>query len=96
MQPLPYHDDRDHLRRYLLDASTGYFTPAGQKELNPNHSLRITSVLGSSYAYNLAAAVQWVARNVGESEADGLAAWLSDSLTNGDDAGLNADLTGGA
>lgn len=96
MQPLPYHDDRDHLCRELLDNSTAYFTPAGQKELNPNHSLRITSVLGSAYAYNLAAAIQWVAKNVGETEADALAAWLSDSLTNGDDDGLNTDLGGGA
>ncbi len=95
-EPLPYHDDRDHLRRELLDNSTAYFTPAGQKEINPNHSLRITSVLGSAYAYNLAAAIQWVAVNVGGTEADGLAAWLSGSLTNGDDDGLNEDITGEA
>lgn len=92
MTALPYHDDRDHLRRELLENSTAYFTPAGQKQINPNHNLRITSVLGSAYAYNLAAAIQWVAKNVGGTEADGLAAWLSDSLTNGDDDGLNEDL----
>jgi hypothetical protein len=93
MKPLAYHDDRNHLRRDLLDNGTAYFTPAGQA-LNPNHALRITSVLGSSYAYNLAAAVQWVALNVGDDAADQLADWLSDSLTNGDDAGLNTDITG--
>ncbi|MFJ2630912.1 hypothetical protein ACIO6U_02970 [Streptomyces sp. NPDC087422] len=96
MKPLTYHDDRDRLRRELLENSTAYFTPAGQKELNPNHSLRITSVIGSSYAYNLAATVQWVALHVGEEAADALADWLSNSLTNGDEDGLNTDLTGGA
>lgn len=93
MQRLPYHDDRNHLRRNLVECSTTYFTPVGESKLSPAHAERITSVLGSSLAYNLAAAIEWVARNVGEEEADDLAAWLSNSLTNGDEDGLNEDLT---
>lgn len=96
MKPLPYHDDRNHLRRELLDVSTTYFTPPGEPELSPLHAERITSVLGSVYAYNLAATIEWVARNVGDEAADELAAWLSDSLTNGDDEGLNTDIEGEA
>lgn len=97
MKPLPYHDDRDHLRRELLEIDRNYFTfrytpePGGaiDAEKAAHHT---ACVLGSGYAYNLAAAVQWVARNVGDDQADELAAWLSDSLTNGDEDGLNEDL----
>lgn len=89
MKPLPHHENRDDLRRQLLDASRDYF-PNPQLDTDP--VLRIAFLLGSAYAYNLAAAVQWVALNVGEEAADGLARWLSESLVNGDDEGLNEDL----
>jgi hypothetical protein len=97
MQPLPYHDDRNHLRRNLLDASRDYFTfryrpESGTEADSEKADHHIAAVLGSGYAYNLAAAIGWVARNVSEEAADGLAAWLSDSLTNGDDQGLNEDI----
>lgn len=92
MTKLPYHDDRDHLRRNLLDASRTYFPATGANGADADPALRTACVLGSGYAYNLAAAIQWVARNVGEGAADGLAAWLSNSLTNGDDDGLNEDI----
>lgn len=97
MQPLPYHDDRNHLRRELVENSRDHFAfryrPESGAEADAEKSdHHIASVLGSGYAYNLAAAVQWVARNVGEVAANGLAAWLSDSLTNGDDQGLNEDI----
>lgn len=92
MNRLPYHDDRNHLRQELLNASHDYFPATGAAGANADPALRMASVLGSGYAYNLAAAIEWVARNVNEEAADGLAAWLSDSLTNGDDEGLNEDL----
>jgi hypothetical protein len=93
MNPLPYHENRNELRRELLDASRDYFPATGAAGANADPVLRIACVLGSGYAYNLAAAVEWVARNVGDDQADGLAAWLSDSLTNGDDDGLNEDVS---
>lgn len=93
MKPLPHHDNRNHLRRDLVDASQTLFTPAGQKEPSPWEGTRTASMYGSSCAYNLAAAIQWVALNIGGEQADQLAAWLSESLTNGDDDGLNDDLT---
>lgn len=92
MKPLPYHDDRDHLRRELMENSSDYFPATGAAGAKADPALRMASVLGSGYAYNLAAAIQWVARNIGEEAADGLAAWLSDSLTNGDDQDLNNDI----
>lgn len=92
MNRLPYHDNRDHLRQELLNASHDYFPATGSAGQNADPALRMACVLGSGYAYNLAAAIQWVARNCTEQAADGLAAWLSDSLTNGDDEGLNEDL----
>jgi hypothetical protein len=92
MKPLPYHDDRNDLRRSLLDASRDYFPATGAAGANADPALRMACVLGSGYAYNLAAAVQWVACNVGEDQADNLAEWLSDSLTNGDDEDLNSDI----
>lgn len=92
MKALPYHDDRNDLRRGLLEASRDYFPATGAAGANADPALRIACVLGSGYAYNLAAAVEWVARNVGSGQADELAAWLSDSLTNGDDDGLNEDV----
>lgn len=97
MSPLPYHDDRNHLRRELLENSRDYFgfryRPQPGAEVDEEKAAHhIASVLGSGYAYNLAATVEWVARHVGEEKADELAAWLSDSLTNGDDDGLNEDL----
>lgn len=92
MTALPYHDDRNHLRRDLLTASRDYFPATGAAGANAEPAFRIACVLGSGYAYNLAAAIQWVARNVGEDQADELAAWLSDSLTNGDEEGLNEDI----
>ena len=92
MNRLPYHDDRNHLRQELMDASRDYFPATGAAGANADPALRMASVLGSGYAYNLAAAIEWVSRNVNEEAADGLAAWLSDSLTNGDDDGLNEDL----
>jgi len=90
--PLPYHENRNHLRQELLDTSREYFPAAGAAGANADPDLRMASILGSAYAYNLAAAIQWVAKNVTEDAADGLAAWLSDSLTNGEDDGLNEDL----
>lgn len=97
MNPLPYHDDRNHLRRELLENSRDYFTFRYRPELGAEADAEkadhhIAAVLGSGYAYNLAAAIQWVARNVNDDAADGLASWLSDSLTNGDDQGLNEDI----
>lgn len=93
MKPLPYHENRNELRQGLLDASRDYFPATGRAGSDADPVLRMACVLGSGYAYNLAAAVQWVARNVGEEAADGLAGWLSDSLTNGDEDGLNEDLS---
>ncbi|SDN18503.1 hypothetical protein [Streptomyces wuyuanensis] len=93
MKPLPYHENRTELRRELLDASRDYFPATGSAGVDADPALRMASVLGSGYAYNLAAAIEWVSRNVSDDAADGLAAWLSDSLTNGDDDGLNEDLT---
>jgi hypothetical protein len=92
MQRLPYHDDRNHLRKGLLDASRDYFPATGVAGANADPALRMACVLGSGYAYNLAAAIEWVARNVGSDQADELAAWLSNSLTNGDEDGLNEDI----
>lgn len=92
MKPLPYHENRTELRQNLLDASHDYFPATGSAGANANPALRMACVLGSGYAYNLAAAIEWVARHVGEDAADGLAEWLSDSLTNGDEDGLNEDL----
>ncbi|WP_030169100.1 hypothetical protein [Streptomyces sp. NRRL S-813] len=92
MQRLPYHDDRNDLRQGLLDASRDYFPATGAAGANADPALRMACVLGSGYAYNLAAAVEWVARNVSEDAADELAAWLSNSLTNGDEDGLNEDI----
>lgn len=92
MQRLPYHQNRTELRQNLLDASRDYFPATGQAGTTADPAMRIACVLGSGYAYNLAAAIEWVARNVNEEAADGLAAWLSDSLTNGDEDGLNDDL----
>lgn len=92
MKPLPYHDDRNHLRRDLLDASRDYFPATGRAGKDADPALRMASILGSGYAYNLAAAIQWVAQNVSDEAADGLAGWLSNSLTNGDDDGLNEDV----
>ena len=68
MQLLPYHDDRNHLRRELLDASRDYFPATGSAGANADPALRMASVLGSGYAYNLAAAIEWVARNVGDDD----------------------------
>lgn len=96
MQSLPYHEDRNHLRRELLDASRDYFPATGAAGKDADPALRMASVLGSSYAYSLAAAIQWVAANVSEDAADGLAEWLSGSLTNGDEDELNGDLAGDA
>lgn len=93
MKPLPYHDNRNDLRQSLLDASRDYFPATGRAGLDAEPALRIACVLGSGYAYNLAAAVEWVARNVDDDAADGLAAWLSNSLTNGDEDELNEDLS---
>lgn len=92
MQRLPYHDDRNDLRQSLLTASRDYFPATGTAGANADPVLRMACVLGSGYAYNLAAAIEWVARNVGEDQADELAAWLSNSLTNGDEDGLNEDI----
>jgi hypothetical protein len=89
---LPYHDDRNDLRQGLLAASRDYFPATGAAGADADPALRMACVLGSGYAYNLAAAIEWVARNVGETPADELAAWLSNSLTNGDEDGLNEDL----
>lgn len=93
MTRLPYHDNRNHLRQNLLDASHHYFPATGAEGVNADPALRMACVLGSGYAYNLAAAIEWVARHVGDTQADELAAWLSDSLTNGDEDDLNGDLT---
>lgn len=93
MKPLAYHDDRNHLRRELLDTIRDYFPATGAAGTDADPALRMASVLGSGYAYNLAAAIQWVATNVSDDTADQLADWLSDSLTNGDDQGLNTDIT---
>ncbi|TXS39665.1 hypothetical protein [Streptomyces sp. t39] len=92
MKPLYYHDDRNHLRRELVDASRDYFPATGRAGAEAEPEFRRACVLGSGYAYNLAAAIEWVARNVSEDAADGLADWLSNSLVNGDEDGLNADL----
>ncbi|MGW5197314.1 hypothetical protein [Streptomyces spiralis] len=92
MQRLPYHNDRNDLRRGLLEASRDYFPATGAAGANADPAFRIACVLGSGYAYNLAAAIEWVARNVNEDAADELAAWLSNSLTNGDEDGLNDDI----
>jgi hypothetical protein len=93
MKPLNYHENRTELRRELLDASSDYFPATGRAGAEADPVLRMACVLGSGYAYNLAAAVEWVARHVGEDAADGLADWLSNSLTNGDEDGLNEDLS---
>lgn len=92
MKPLPYHENRNELRRDLLDASRDYFPATGAAGREADPVLRMASVLGSGYAYNLAAAIEWVARNVNTDKADQLAAWLSNSLTNGDEDDLNEDV----
>lgn len=98
MKPLPYHNDRDHLRRELLGNQADYFAFRYPREpgadIDPEKADHHTAaVLGSGYAYNLAAAIQWINRNVDEDTADRFAAWLSDSLTNGEPDGLNEDLS---
>lgn len=92
MQRLPYHGNRNDLRRSLLDTSRDYFPATGAAGDTADPALRMASILGSGYAYNLAAAIEWIARHVGEDQADELAAWLSNSLTNGDEDGLNEDI----
>lgn len=92
MQRLPYHDDRNHLRREIIETMSWAFPAMGEVGLNAPAELRMASLTGWNYGYNLAAAIEWVARNVHPDTADELAAWISDSLTNGLDDELNADV----
>ncbi|MGX1632708.1 hypothetical protein ACWGUL_01420 [Streptomyces albidoflavus] len=90
MKTLAHHDNRTHLRQELLNISHDYFPTT---EAAVDSPLRMAILLGSGYAYNLAAAIEWVARNISPDHADAFANWLSDALVNGDMHGLNDDLT---
>lgn len=96
MQPLPYHDDRDHLRRDLLENREHFtfrYRPQPGTEINPEKAdHHIAAVLGANYTNILTASIQWIANRHGDEEADRYAAWVDDSITNGTDPDLNADI----
>jgi hypothetical protein len=92
MQRMPYHDNRDHLRQQIIETMSWAFPAMGEAGIDAPADLRIASLTGWNYGYNLAAAINWVAQNISPEAADGLAMWISDSLTNGDDDEVNADV----
>lgn len=91
MKSLPYAADRNDLRQSCLKTAL-LFDKQVKASRDANHAEYIAALAASSYAYNLAAAIQWVAKNVNEDAADELAIWLDSSLTNGDFDEMNGDL----